>query len=80
MDNYNYPEGSDTPNAPWNEEEPMTRACLDCDGPITKEALEKRTVEVCATCDGEGEIIMSNEEVMEHEANVKCMRKYGFVP
>jgi len=32
MDNYNYPEGSDTPNAPWNEKEPMTKVCPECEG------------------------------------------------
>jgi hypothetical protein len=28
MDNYNYPEGSDTPDAPWNQ--PDIPCCIEC--------------------------------------------------
>ena len=107
MDNYNYPAGSDTPNAPWNEKEPMMKKCEDCDGEGIIEGIssccgaepsgngdnDSRDYGVCPdcgdhceyeqkceTCSGSGEIQMSAEEVKEHESNVACMKKHGFVP
>jgi hypothetical protein len=32
MDNYNYPMGSDTPSAPWNQQDPVTSRAISANG------------------------------------------------
>ena len=42
MDNYNYPEGTDTPNAPWNEEEfPERTFCVETIQTLTAKGYVK---------------------------------------
>ena len=97
MDNYNYPAGSDTPNAPWNEKEPAFKVCPDCEGVsqelsdccgarmnsdfmMCSDCKDHCGIQVCETCDGEGQVVMTAAEVREQELNIKCVKKYGFLP
>jgi hypothetical protein len=57
-DNWNYPEGADGPNAPWNEPDPIP--CPHCEG--TGKILDPDADEPedrifdCMECEGSGEV------------------------
>lgn len=58
-DNWNYPEGADGPDAPWNQPDPVP--CPECEGTgkiiDTDEPLDSEDREwTCSVCDGLGEV------------------------
>lgn len=59
-DNYNYPAGADTPDAPWNQSEPDDKEFL-----IDVEyILQKKNVKV-TTKDYRPEVVTKDEEIIE---------------
>lgn len=81
----NYPLGAEfDPNAPWNQKDPDYIDCPDCnaqgyiyydeDGNEVDEREylkfpDKYEREKCYTCDGEGEIIVEEEEYWDEDNN-----------
>lgn len=59
-DNYNYPAGSDTPDAPWNQSEPDDKEFwVD-----VEYILQKKNVKV-TTKDYRPEVVINDEEIVE---------------
>lgn len=59
-DNYNYPAGSDTPDAPWNQSEPDDKDFLV----DVEYVLQKKNVKV-TTKDYKPEVVNKDEEIVE---------------
>ena len=55
----NYPPGSDTEDAPWNDVKLKTMDCEECNG--SGELNEEGDVHSCPCCDGTGEIEVLDE-------------------
>ena len=78
MNNYDYPLGSDTPDAPWNQVNEPTKNCPIClgSGHICSECnddsllceCDGKNMEDCQECNGTGEVFMTEEEIEdEHD-------------
>ena len=59
-DNYNYPAGADTPDAPWNQSEPDDKDFLV----DVEYILQKKNVKV-TTKDYRPEVVINDEEIVE---------------
>lgn len=59
-DNYNYPAGADTPDAPWNQSEPEDKEFLV----DVEYILQKKNVKV-TTKDYRPEVVINDEEIVE---------------
>lgn len=59
-DNYNYPSGADTPDAPWNQSEPDDKEFLV----DVEYILQKKNVKV-TTKDYRPEVVINDEEIVE---------------
>lgn len=59
-DNYNYPAGADTPDAPWNQSEPDDKDFLV----DVEYVLQKKNVKV-TTNDYKPEVVNKDEEIVE---------------
>ena len=59
-DNYNYPAGADTPDAPWNQSEPDDKEFLV----DVEYILQKKNVTV-TTKDYRPEVVINDEEIVE---------------
>lgn len=59
-DNYNYPAGADTPDAPWNQSEPDDKEFLV----DVEYILQKKNVKV-TTKDYKPEVVINDEEIVE---------------
>ena len=59
-DNYNYPAGADTPDAPWNQSEPDDKDFLV----DVEYVLQKKNVKV-TTKDYKPEVVNKDEEIVE---------------
>lgn len=59
-DNYNYPAGADTPDAPWNQSEPDDKEFLV----DVEYILQKKNVKV-TTKDYRPEVVTKDEEIVE---------------
>ena len=59
-DNYNYPAGADTPDAPWNQSEPDDKDFLV----DVEYILQKKNVKV-TTKDYKPEVVIKDEEIIE---------------
>ena len=59
-DNYNYPVGADTPDAPWNQSEPDDKEFLV----DVEYVLQKKNVKV-TTKDYRPEVVINDEEIVE---------------
>lgn len=59
-DNYNYPAGADTPDAPWNQSEPDDKEFLV----DVEYILQKKNVKV-TTKDYRPEVVAKDEEIVE---------------
>ena len=59
-DNYNYPAGADTPDAPWNQSEPDDKEFLV----DVEYILQKKNVKV-TTKDYRPEVVIKDEEIVE---------------
>jgi uncharacterized Fe-S center protein len=59
-DNYNYPAGADTPDAPWNQSEPDDKEFLV----DVEYILQKKNVKV-TTKDYRPEVVINDEEIVE---------------
>lgn len=59
-DNYNYPAGADTPDAPWNQSEPDDKEFLV----DVEYILQKKNVKV-TTKDYKPEVVTKDEEIVE---------------
>ena len=59
-DNYNYPAGADTPDAPWNQSEPDDKEFLV----DVEYILQKKNVKV-TTKDYKPEVVINDEEIIE---------------
>lgn len=59
-DNYNYPAGADTPDAPWNQSEPDDKDFLV----DVEYILQKKNVKV-TTKDYRPEVVIKDEEIVE---------------
>lgn len=59
-DNYNYPAGADTPDAPWNQSEPDDKDFLV----DVEYILQKKNVKV-TTKDYKPEVVINDEEIVE---------------
>lgn len=59
-DNYNYPAGADTPDAPWNQSEPDDKEFLV----DVEYILQKKNVKV-TTKDYRPEVVINDEQIVE---------------
>lgn len=72
-DNYNYPAGADTPNAPWNEVVTPERD-FDCDISVTLEAKIKLTTDnyIEEQDEEDGRIYINTEDTDWNEVYDNC--------